>query len=159
MCHVYVEEGDVLWTSGPSWLDLGNGAPGDAALLQQYWAAPSLPSRLCCLASPGIAGRGSSVQGAMRAPRFRFRCAASAAARSSSVLRMPCRIHTGVLGRDIGSGRGWVVVGWWCGGGGVPRGVLERWVWGCGPVGLWGSRGSFAALGMCVMRVMPHKWA
>ena len=24
MCHVYMEEGDVLWTSGPSWLDLGD---------------------------------------------------------------------------------------------------------------------------------------
>ena len=22
MCHVYVEEGDILWTIGPTWLDL-----------------------------------------------------------------------------------------------------------------------------------------
>ena len=64
-----------------------------------------------------------------------------------------------MLGGDIGSGRGWVVVVWRCGGGGVHQGVLERWVWGSGPVGLWAGRGSFAALGMCVMRVMPHEWA
>ena len=38
MCHVYVEEGDVLWTSAPSWLDLGNSGPGEAAMLQQYCA-------------------------------------------------------------------------------------------------------------------------
>ena len=43
MCHVYVEEGDVLWTSGPSWLDLGNSGPGEAAMLQQYWAPCSRP--------------------------------------------------------------------------------------------------------------------
>ena len=38
MCNVYVEEGDVVWTSGPSWLDLGNSGPGEAALLEQQWA-------------------------------------------------------------------------------------------------------------------------
>ena len=43
MCHVYVEESDVLWTSGPSWLDLGNSGPGEAAMLQQYWAPCSRP--------------------------------------------------------------------------------------------------------------------
>ena len=43
MCHVYVEEGDVLMTRGPSWLDLGNGGPGEAAMLQQYWAPSSRP--------------------------------------------------------------------------------------------------------------------
>ena len=43
MCHVYVEEGDVLWTSGPSWLNLGNSGPGEAAMLQQYWAPCSRP--------------------------------------------------------------------------------------------------------------------
>ena len=42
-CHVYVEEGDVLWTSGPSWLDLGNSGPGEAAILQHYWAPSSRP--------------------------------------------------------------------------------------------------------------------
>ena len=75
MCHVYVEEGDVLWTSGPSWLDLGTSGPGKAALMQQYGAPPPAPSlyrRLCCSASPGIAGGRSAVQGAMRAPRSCF---------------------------------------------------------------------------------------
>ena len=43
MYHVYVKEGDVLWTSGPSWLDLGNNAPGEPALLQQYWTPLSRP--------------------------------------------------------------------------------------------------------------------
>ena len=33
-CHVYVEEGDVLWTSRPSWLDPGTSAPMEAAVLQ-----------------------------------------------------------------------------------------------------------------------------
>ena len=36
MCHLYMEEGDVLWTSGSSWLDLGNSGTGEAAMLQQY---------------------------------------------------------------------------------------------------------------------------
>ena len=69
--------------------------------------------------------------------------------------------HRGVGVGDISSGHGWVVVVWLWGGGGVHRGVLERWVWGCRPVGLWAGKGSFAALGMCVMcvRVMPHEWA
>ena len=43
MCHVYVEEGDVLWTSGSSWLDLGNSGPEKDAMLQQYWAPSSRP--------------------------------------------------------------------------------------------------------------------
>ena len=43
MCNVYVEEGDVLWTSGPSWFDLGNTAPREATLLQQHWAPSSCP--------------------------------------------------------------------------------------------------------------------
>ena len=61
-------------------------------------------------------------------PTSRFRCAASAVARPSSSLPLPCRIHTGVLGGDIGSGRGWVVVG--C--------TRMFWKGGFGPVGLWG---------------------
>ena len=36
-----LEEGGVLWTSGPSWHEVGNGAPGEAAPLQQYWASSS----------------------------------------------------------------------------------------------------------------------
>ena len=43
MCHVYVEQGDILWTSGPSWLESGNSVPGEATLLQQYWAPSSRP--------------------------------------------------------------------------------------------------------------------
>ena len=36
------------------------------------------------------------------------------------------------------------------------------WKAGFGAVGLWGfglAGGPFAALGMCVVRVMPHEWA
>ena len=43
MCHVYVEEGDVLWTPGPTCLDLGNTAQGEVSFLQQYWAPRSIP--------------------------------------------------------------------------------------------------------------------
>ena len=43
MCHVYVEQGDIPWTSGPSWLESGNSVPGEATLLQQYWAPSSRP--------------------------------------------------------------------------------------------------------------------
>ena len=110
--------------------------------------APSLPGRLCCLASRGIAAQKSAVPGAMRAPRSRFRCVASAAARSSSLLPLPCRIHTEVLGGVLGSGRGWVVVGctrvFWKGG----FGAVGLWCFGLagGPL-LWAC--VWACVGMC----------
>ena len=130
MCHVYVEESDVLWTSGPSWLDLGNSATGEAALLQQHWApllTPSLPSRVCCLASPGIAGRRSAVQGAMRVPRSRFRCAASAAAGSSSLLPLP--FTPGCLGGiSVVGAAGW----WWGAPGCFGKVGLAVGLWGLG---------------------------
>ena len=120
------------------------GGGGRCSSIRPPHLAPSLPSRLCCLASPDIADRRRAIPGAMRAPRSRFRCAASEAARSSSLLPLPCRIHTGVLGGG-GGFRQWLRLG----GRGVHHGVFERWVWGCGPVGLWAGRGSFA-VGMCV---------
>ena len=75
MC-VYVEEGDVLWTSGPSWLDLGNSAPGEAALLQQYWAASSRPisaEQALLLGFPWQCGSEKRCTRSNARPRSRFR--------------------------------------------------------------------------------------
>ena len=43
MCRVYVEEGDVLWTTGPTWLDLGNSGGLEVSFLQRYGPPPSPP--------------------------------------------------------------------------------------------------------------------
>ena len=114
MCHVYVEEGDVLWTSGPSWLDLGNSGPGEAAMLQQYWSPSSRP----------IFAQQALLLGFSWHRGPEMRCARSdAGAEVPLLMRSICsgRVllpsplavqdsHQGV-GGNIGRGRDWVVVG------------------------------------------------
>ena len=43
MCHVYVEEGDVLRTTRPTWLDLGDSGGQEASFLHQYCPPPPSP--------------------------------------------------------------------------------------------------------------------
>ena len=136
MCHVYVEEGDVLWTSGPSWLDLGNSRPGEAAMLQQYWAPSSraISARQALLLGfswhRGPEKRCTRSDAGAEVPLL-MRCICSGKVLLLSPLALQAS-HRGVWG-NIGRGRDWVVVG-------CTR-VLERWVRGCGPVGLWAGRG------------------
>ena len=136
MCHVYVEEGDVLWTSGPSWLDLGNSGPGEAAMLQQYWAPSSRP-----ISAQQALLLGFSLQ---RGPEKR--CTRSdAGAEGPLLMRCFCNgkvllpsppaLHDSLqgVGGNIGRGRDWVVVG-------CTRmfGKVGSGLWACGPVGWHG---------------------
>ena len=129
MCPVYVEEGDVLWTSGPSWLDLGNSGPGEAAVLQQYWAPSSRP----------ISAQQTLLLGFSwhRGPEKRY-TRSDADAEVPLLMRCICSgkvllpsppalqdSHRGV-GGNIGGGRDWMVVG-------MHQGV---WKGGFGAVGL-----------------------
>ena len=138
MCHVYVEKGNVLWTSGPSWLHLRNSGPGEAALLQQYWAPSSRP----------ISAQQALLLGFSWHRGPEKRCTRSdAGAEVPLLMRCICSgkvflpsppalqdSHRGVGGILEGGATAW----WW----GAP-GSLERWVRGCGPVGLWAGRGFF----------------
>ena len=136
MCHVYVDEGDVLWTSGPSWLDLGSSGPGEAAMLQQYWA-PS--SRTISAQQALLLGfswhRGPeerctrSDAGAEVLLLMRCICSGKVLLPSPPALQDS---HRGV-GGNIGRGRDWVVVGCTSVFGKVGSGL-----WACGGVGWQG---------------------
>ena len=135
MCHVYVEEGDVL-TSGPSWLDLGKGGPGEAALLQQYWAPssrPISPQQALLLGFSWHRGPEKrctrSDAGAEVPLVMRCICSANVFPPSPPALQDS---HRGV-GGDIGRGRDCVVVG-------CTRvfGRVGSGLWACGALGWQG---------------------
>ena len=136
MCHVYVEEGDILWTSGPSWLDLGNSEPGEAAMLQHYWAPSSRPisAQQALLLGfswhRGPEKRCTGSDAGAEVPLL-MRCICS----SKVLLPSPPALqdsHRGV-GGNIGRRRDWVVVG-------CTRvfGKVGSGLWACGAVGWQG---------------------
>ena len=136
MCHVYVEEADVLWTSGPSWLDLGNSGPGEAAMLQQYWAPSYRPISaqqallLSFLWHRGPEKRCTRSDARAEVPLL-MRCICSGKVLLPSPPAMQDS-HRGV-GGNIGRGRDWVVVG-------CTRvfGKVGLGLWACGAVGWHG---------------------
>ena len=137
MCHVYVEEGDVMWTSGPSWLDLGNSGPGEAAMLQQYWAPCSRPISAQQALLLGFSWHRGPEKRCTRSDAgaevpLLMRCICS----GEVLLPSPPALqdsHRGV-GGNIGRGRDRVVVG-------CTRvfGKVGLGLWACGAVGWHGA--------------------
>ena len=93
-----------MWTTGPTWLDLGNPGGQEAFFLQPYCPplrTRSLHSMPYSLGYPGTAGRRSDARGVTREPMSRWQCAPSAAERYS--LSHPrCRLHKGTIAVLVG---------------------------------------------------------
>ena len=151
MCHVYMEEGDVLWTSRPSWLDPGNSAPGEAALLLQYWAPSSRPISAEQALLLGFSWHRGPEKHCTKSDagaevRLSMRCICS-----DKVFLPSPHCPTGITpgcwgGISVVGAAGW----WWGALGCFGKVGLGLWLWGFGLAGgplLWAC--VWACVGMC----------